>query len=186
MNRIIYGNINEWTPVKNGTQLIFETNRPRNIKFKATTNGLSEIWISTNKSMKDQKLIGLFANNTVIEFSTLETAYVIIKSESSANTFVNIRDINQETLKDDHPSYTNIEPRVKPQHNEVQQILRYVQINEQRREKQMADERKALRAELAKLAQPVITSEEPATMPDIPPLREESLLKAVTDEKATE
>ena len=181
MNRIQYGNISEWSPVKNGQTINFETNRPSRFKFECTTNSLAEIWVSNNKNMKDAKLVGMFTNYTKVEFATLETAYVLIKADKESDTFVKLRDIQQIVENSDLASYTNIEPRTRGQSSDMEKVMKYVQINEQRRERELNAERAELRQAMSKLQPQVVDGV------DVPPLKEESLLKEeAKNDEATE
>jgi aminoglycoside N3'-acetyltransferase len=75
---------------------------------------------------------------------------VQIKAEKGASVFVNIRDVDQRIAPAEKDSFVNIEPRVR-NNDEFARMMKWVKLNEERRDAAMADER----AELAKLRQQV-------------------------------
>ena len=140
------GALREWQQVKAGDVIGFESNRPRHVKFQVNANSKVEVWASDNAEMKDAVLQGAADDKVAVEYTAQASSWVQIKAEKGAAVFVNIRDVDQRIENSGAESFVNIEPRVR-KNDEFAQMLRWVKLNEERRDAALAEER----AELAKI-----------------------------------
>jgi len=140
------GALREWQQVKAGDVIAFDSNRPRNVKFQVNANSKVEVWAADNADMKDAVLQGAADDKVAVEYTADASSWVQIRAEKGAAVFVNIRDVDQRIENSGADSFVNIEPRVR-NNDEFARIMKWVKLNEQRRDAALAEER----AELAKI-----------------------------------
>ena len=150
MNRIKHGNVDNWTATKAGQVIEFASSKPRHVKFEITANSNIEVWVASDAKMSQPVLVGTSNGKTEIQYTAPATTYVQIKAEKTADIFVNIPDLDQAVENTDNPSFTSIEPRVSTG-TEYDKIAMMMKYNQQQMEQQLAAERAALRAEVAKI-----------------------------------
>jgi hypothetical protein len=144
------GSLSEWQQVKAGDVIAFESGKAKRVSFQVNANSKIEVWAADNADMKDAVLQGAAEDKCSVEYTAPASSWVQIKAEKSASVFVNIRDVDQRIAPAEKDSYVNIEPRVR-NNDEFARMMKWVKLNEERRDAAMADER----AELAKLRQQV-------------------------------
>jgi hypothetical protein len=144
------GSLTEWQQVKAGAVIAFESGKAKRVSFQVNANSKIEVWASDNKDMNEAVLQGAADDKMTVEYTALGSSWVQIKAEKGASVFVNIRDVDQRIAPVEKESFVNIEPRVR-NNDEFARMMKWVKLNEERREAAMADER----AELAKLRQQV-------------------------------
>lgn len=140
------GALSEWQQIKAGTVIPFESAKANRVSFQVIANSAIEIWAADNAEMKDAVLQGTADDKVAVEFTARGSSWVQVKAEKSASVFVNIRDVDQRVENSGKDSFVNIEPRVR-NNDQFAVMARWVKLNEQRRDAQMAEER----AELARL-----------------------------------
>lgn len=146
------GHIGQWQRVKAGDVIKFESNKAKRVEFQVNANSKVEVWAATDEGMKDAVLQGVADDKLAVEYTAVGTSYVQIKAEKDAAVFVNIPDVDQRIETTGKDSFVNIEPRVR-NNDEFARMMHWVKLNEQRRDAQMAQERKelaALKAQLSK------------------------------------
>jgi hypothetical protein len=159
------GHIGQWQRVKAGDVIKFESNKAKRVEFQVNANSKVEVWAATEEGMKDAVLQGVADDKLAIEYTALGTSYVQIKAEKDASVFVNIPDVDQQIQSSGKDSFVNIEPRVR-NNDEFARMMHWVKLNEERREAQMAQERKELAALKAQLSQQKVeTVQEPVAEP---------------------
>jgi hypothetical protein len=140
------GALTEWSKVDVSKPLQFESSKPRHVKFQVNANSKIEVWAADNAEMKDAVLQGAADDKIAVEYTAVGSSWVQIKAEKGAAVFVNIRDVDQRVENSGADSFVNIEPRVR-NNDEFARMMKWVKLNEERRNADMAQER----AELAKL-----------------------------------
>jgi hypothetical protein len=150
MKTLKNGPLVAWKQVEAGRVIEFLSTKPRHVKFQITANSPVEIWAASDEEMSDGVLIGASDEKVSVEYTANGTSYVLIKAEKKAAVFINAPDVDQTVSQSEKPSFTSIEPRVR-NNTEFDRMFQYVKLNEQRREAELATERAALRAEMAKL-----------------------------------
>ena len=140
------GPLSEWQQVKAGDVIAFESGKAKRVSFQINANSKIEVWAADNADMKEAILQGAADDKMTVEYTALGSSWVQIKAEKGASVFVNIRDVDQRIASVEKDSFVNIEPRVR-NNDEFARMMKWVKLNEQRRDAAMADER----AELAKL-----------------------------------
>jgi uncharacterized protein YgiM (DUF1202 family) len=146
------GHIGQWQRVKAGDVIKFESNKAKRVEFQVNANSKVEVWAATQEGMKDAVLQGVADDKLAVEYTALGTSYVQIKAEKDAAVFVNIPDVDQQIQSTGKDSFVSIEPRVR-NNDEFAKMMHWVKLNEQRRDAQLAEERKqlaALKAQLSK------------------------------------
>jgi hypothetical protein len=154
------GSLSEWQQVKAGDVIAFESGKAKRVSFQVNANSKIEVWAADNEKMENAVLQGAADDKVTIEYTAARSSWVQIKAEKSAAVFVNIRDVDQRIAASDKDSYVNIEPRVR-NNDEFARMMKWVKLNEQRRDAAMAAERE----ELAKLRQQVQSNVETAQEP---------------------
>ena len=149
MKSLKNGQLSSWKKISSGQIIPFQSNKPRHVKFQITANSNVEIWAGTDPKLSDGVLLGTSSEKTQIEYTAISSSYVMIKAEKSADIYINARDLDQTILNTDTPAFTNIEPRTNNS-TEFDRMMQYVKLNEHRRDAELATERAAMRAELAK------------------------------------
>ena len=144
------GSLNEWQQVKAGDVIAFESGKAKRVSFQVNANSKIEVWAAYNAEMKDAVLQAAADDKCHVEYTAQGSSWVQIKAEKSASVFVNIRDVDQRISPSEKDSYVNIEPRVR-NNDDFARMMKWVKLNEERRDAAMAEER----AELAKLRQQV-------------------------------
>lgn len=144
------GSLSEWQQVKAGDVIAFESGKAKRVSFQVNANSKVEVWAADNADMKDAVLQGAAEDKCSVEYTAAGSSWVQIKAEKSASVFVNIRDVDQRIAPAEKDSFVNIEPRVR-NNDEFARMMKWVKLNEERRDAAMAEER----AELAKLRQQV-------------------------------
>lgn len=144
------GTLSEWQQVKAGDVIAFESSKAKRVSFQVNANSKIEVWAADNADMKNAVLQGAADDKCQVEYTAVGSSWVQIKAEKSASVFVNIRDVDQRIAPAEKDSYVNIEPRVR-NNDEFARMMKWVKLNEERRDAAMAEER----AELAKLRQQV-------------------------------
>jgi hypothetical protein len=140
------GSLTEWQQVKAGAVIAFESSKAKRVNFQINANSKIEVWAADNAGMKEAVLQGAADDKMVVEYTTIGSSWVQIKAEKGASVFVNIRDVDQRIAPGEKDSFVNLEPRVR-NNDEFARMMKWVKLNEERRDAAMADER----AELAKL-----------------------------------
>ena len=143
------GSLSEWQQVKAGDVIAFESNKAKRVSFQVNANSKIEVWASDNEKMENAVLQGAADDKATIEYTALGSSWVQIKAEKTAAVFVNIRDVDQRIAPTEKDSYVNIEPRVRS-NDEFARMMKWVKLNEQRRDAQMAAELAKLKAEASK------------------------------------
>jgi hypothetical protein len=162
------GSLSEWQQVKAGDVIAFESGKAKRVSFQVNANSKIEVWAADNEKMENAVLQGAADDKVTIEYTAAGSSWVQIKAEKSAAVFVNIRDVDQRIAASDKDSYVNIEPRVR-NNDEFARMMKWVKLNEQRRDAAMAAERE----ELAKLRQQVQSNVETAQEPVAEPQSEQ-------------
>jgi hypothetical protein len=144
------GSLTEWQQVKAGAVIAFESSKAKRVTFQVNANSKIEVWAAYNADMKEAVLQGAADDKMSVEYTAPASSWVQIKAEKGASVFVNIRDVDQRIAPSEKHSFVNIEPRVR-NNDEFARMMKWVRLNEERRDAAMADER----AELAKLRQQV-------------------------------
>jgi hypothetical protein len=144
------GSLNEWQQVKAGDVIAFESAKAKRVSFQVNANSKIEVWAADNADMKEAVLQGAAEDKMTVEYTAQASSWVQIKAEKGAAVFVNIRDVDQRIAQSEKESHVNIEPRVR-NNDEFARMMKWVKMNEQRRDAAMAEER----AELAKLREQV-------------------------------
>lgn len=163
------GSLGEWQQVKAGDIIAFDSNKPRHVKFQVNANSKVEVWAADNADMKDAVLQGAADDKVAVEYTAVASSWVQIKAEKGAAVFVNIRDVDQRIENSGADSFVNIEPRVR-NNDEFARMMKWVKLNEERRNADMAQER----AELAKLKAELLSKKtEQAQDPVAEPLTEQ-------------
>lgn len=163
------GSLGEWQQVKAGDIIAFDSNKPRHVKFQVNANSKVEVWAADNADMKDAVLQGAADDKVAVEYTAAASSWVQIKAEKGAAVFVNIRDVDQRIENSGADSFVNIEPRVR-NNDEFARMMKWVKLNEERRNADMAQER----AELAKLKAELLSKKtEQAQEPVAEPLSEQ-------------
>jgi hypothetical protein len=144
------GSLTEWQQVKAGAVILFETIKAKRVSFQVNANSKIEVWAADNADMKEAVLQGAADDKMAVEYTAIGSSWVQIKAEKGASVFVNIRDVDQRIAPAEKDSFVNIEPRVR-NNDEFARMMKWVKLNEERRDAAMADER----AELAKLREQV-------------------------------
>jgi hypothetical protein len=152
------GSLSEWQQVKAGDIIHFESSKAKRVSFQVIANSKIEVWAGLKE--QDGVLQGAAEDKVAVEYTAAGSSWVQIKAEKSAAVFVNIRDVDQRIAASDKDSYVNIEPRVR-NNDEFARMMKWVKLNEQRRDAAMAAERE----ELAKLRQQVQSNVETAQEP---------------------
>ena len=159
------GALREWQQVKAGDVIAFDSNRPRNVKFQVNANSKVEVWAADNADMKDAVLQGAADDKVAVEYTSEASSWVQIRAEKGASVFVNIRDVDQRIENSGSDSFVNIEPRVR-NNDEFARMMKWVKLNEQRRDAALAEERaelKKIKAEL--LSKNTEQAQEPVAEP---------------------
>jgi hypothetical protein len=162
------GSLSEWQQVKAGDVIAFESGKAKRVTFQVNANSKIEVWAADNEKMENAVLQGAADDKVTIEYTAARSSWVQIKAEKSAAVFVNIRDVDQRIAASDKDSYVNIEPRVR-NNDEFARMMKWVKLNEQRRDAAMAAERE----ELAKLRKQVQSNVETAQEPVAEPQSEQ-------------
>ena len=144
------GSLSEWQQVKAGDVIAFESGKAKRVSFQVNANSKIEVWAADNLEMKDAVLQGVANDKMFVEYTAAGSSWAQIKAEKGASVFVNIRDVDQRIALTEKDSYVNIEPRVR-NNDEFARMMKWVKMNEERRNAAMAAER----AELAKLRKQV-------------------------------
>lgn len=173
------GHIGQWQKVNAGDVFKFESNKAKRVEFQVNANSKIEVWASEDEDMKDAVLQGAADDKVAVEFTTLGTVYVQIKAEKNAAVFVNIPDVDQRIEARDVESYVNIEPRVR-NNDEFARMMKWVQLNEERRNAALQQERAELAAIKAELSQQK-SQTEPQPVPEA-----QSQAEAVNDATGAE
>jgi predicted Fe-S protein YdhL (DUF1289 family) len=140
------GALSEWQQVKAGAVIGFESTKARRVSFQVNANSRIEVWAASNEQMKHAVLQAVADDKVAVEYTAKSSSWVQIRAEKTAAVFVNIRDVDQRIENSGADSFVNIEPRVR-KNDDFAKMMRWVQLNEERRDAAMADER----AELARL-----------------------------------
>lgn len=154
------GSLSEWQQVKAGDVISFESGKAKRVSFQVNANSKIEVWAADNEKMENAVLQGAADDKVTIEYTAAGSSWVQVKAEKSAAVFVNIRDVDQRIATTDKDSFVNIEPRVR-NNDEFARMMKWVQLNEQRRNAAMEAERQ----ELAKLRQQVQSNVKTAQEP---------------------
>jgi hypothetical protein len=154
------GSLSEWQQVKAGDVISFESGKAKRVSFQVNANSKIEVWAADNEKMENAVLQGAADDKVTIEYTSAGSSWVQIKAEKNAAVFVNIRDVDQRIAPSGKDSYVNIEPRVR-NNDEFARMMKWVKLNEQRRDAAMAAERE----ELAKLRKQVQSNVETAQEP---------------------
>jgi uncharacterized protein YgiM (DUF1202 family) len=162
------GSLSEWQQVKAGEVIAFESNKAKRVSFQVNANSKIEVWASDNERLEKPILQGAADDKVTIEYTAAGSSWVQIKAEKNADVFVNIRDVDQRIAPSDKDSYVNIEPRVR-NNDEFARMMKWVKMNEERRDAEMAAERE----ELAKLREQVQGNVETAQEPVAEPQSEQ-------------
>jgi hypothetical protein len=144
------GSLTEWQQVKAGAVVVFESGKPKRVSFQVNANSKIEVWASDNEKMENAVLQGAADDKMTVEYTSSGSSWVQIKAEKGASVFVNIRDVDQRIAPVEKESFVNIEPRVR-NNDEFARMMKWVKLNEERRDAAMSEER----AELAKLREQV-------------------------------
>jgi hypothetical protein len=158
------GHIGQWQKVNAGDVIKFESSKAKRVEFQVNANSKVEVWASTSEDMKDAVLQGSADDKVAVEYIAVGTSYVQIRAEKGAAVFVNIPDLDQRIEPTASESFTTIEPRVR-NNDEFARMMHWVKLNEQRRDAQMAQERKELAALKAQLSQQKLATE-PQPVPE--------------------
>ena len=140
------GSLSEWQQVKAGDVIAFESGKAKRVSFQVNANSKIEVWAADNADMKNAVLQGAADDKVAVEYTAAGSSWVQVKAEKSASVFVNIRDVDQRIAPTEKDSYVNIEPRVRS-NDEFARMIKWVKLNEQRRDAQMAAELAKLKAE---------------------------------------
>ena len=162
------GSLSEWQQVKAGDVIAFESSKAKRVSFQLNANSKIEVWASDNEKMQNAVLQGAADDKITIEYTSAGSSWVQIKAEKDAAVFVNIRDVDQRIAASDKDSFVNIEPRVR-NNDEFARMMKWVKLNEQRRDAAMSAERE----ELAKLRQQVQSNVEAVQEPVAEPQSEQ-------------
>ena len=170
------GSLTEWQQVKAGAVIAFESSKAKRVNFQINANSKIEVWAADNAGMKEAVLQGAADDKMVVEYTTIGSSWVQIKAEKGASVFVNIRDVDQRIAPVEKDSFVNLEPRVR-NNDEFARMMKWVKLNEERRDAAMADER----AELAKLREQVSQQSSEQEQQPVPEAQSEQ----VEDDDAT-
>ena len=140
------GNLTNWADYKGGA-IEFAANKPRYVKFEVMANSPVEVWASDTKDMKGATLVAVGNDKMSVEYTADATSYVELRAEKGSKVFTNIPDLDQKLEHSGEPSFVVVEPRVR-ESNDINRIMQYVKMNEEARDRQMAQERAQLRAEV--------------------------------------
>lgn len=140
------GNLTNWADYKGGW-IEFAANKPRYVKFEVMANSPVEVWACDTKDMKGATLVAVGNDKMSVEYTADATSYVQLRAEKGSKVFTNIRDLDQKLEHSGEPSFVVVEPRVR-ESNDINRIMQYVKMNEEARDRQMAQERAQLRAEI--------------------------------------
>ena len=171
------GSLTEWQQVKAGAVISFESGKAKRVTFQVMANSKIEVWAADNADMKQAVLQGAADDKMFVEYTALGNSWVQIKAEKGASVFVNIRDVDQRIAPAGNDSFVNIEPRVR-NNDEFARMMKWVKLNEERRDAAMADER----AELAKLKEQVVSQQSSEQKPQPVP---EAQIEQVEGDDAT-
>ena len=164
------GSLTEWQQVKAGAVIAFESGKAKRVIFQVNANSKVEVWASDNADMKEDVLQGAADDKMSVEYTAPAISWVQIKAEKGASGFVNIRDVDQRIAPSEKHSFVNIEPRVR-NNDEFARMMKWVKLNEERRDAAMADER----AELAKLREQVSQQSSEQQQQPVPEAQSEQL-----------
>lgn len=158
------GALSEWQQIKAGAVIPFKSSKAHRVSFQVIANSAIEIWAADNSEMKAGVLQGTADDKVAVEFTAAGNSWVQVKAEKSASVFVNIRDVDQRMENSGKDSFVNIEPRVR-NNDEFARIMKWVKMNEERRDAAMADERAELARLKAELSQQK-SGQEPQPVPE--------------------
>lgn len=164
------GSLSEWQQVKAGDVIAFESGKAKRVSFQVNANSKIEVWAANNADMEDAVLQGAADDKCHVEYTAPGSSWVQIKAEKTASVFVNIRDVDQRIAPAEKDSYVNIEPRVR-NNDEFARMMKWVKLNEERRDAAMAEER----AELAKLRKQVPQQDSEQKQEPVPEAQSEQI-----------
>ena len=145
------GALSDWQQIKAGTVIPFFSTKAKRVSFQVNANSAIEIWAADNADMKDAVLQGSADDKVAVEYTAAGSSWVQVKAEKNSAVFVNIKDVDQRVENTGKDSFVNIEPRVR-NNDEFARMMKWLKLNEERRDAAMAAERAELAALKASLS----------------------------------
>ncbi len=140
MQNFKIGAIDEWQNVKAGTEIEFETDRPRRIKFEVISNDNIEVWCSNQDG--EMCLIAWVYGKAEIETTIQTDSKVLIKANKGATTMIKLAAKDQPRLvytRNGNESMTDLSP-MKRENSDVAHVMKLMNLNAKRVENELMAE----------------------------------------------
>jgi hypothetical protein len=145
--------IKSWDAVAPKELLEFEANEARRVRLAFMTNGLTEVWASSEDR---EILVGVGSGQFEVEFTTEGTCYVRCLADDDTAIFMRGFAPSMVVAESQDEVFTTIMPRER-RNTEFDRMVMWTKLNEARREAQLAE---AI-ASLKQAAPPAAPSPEP-------------------------
>lgn len=139
----------DWHQLVSGEAVLFEPEgRYRTIKLEVVPQSKALVWCSFDPKLKDPKLLASTSEQFTLAFTVDRPVYIWVGLEADDH-ICSIRGSapDQRLAYVEKPAFTNIEPRSR-RNTELDRMMQYVKVNEQRREQEKAASINAMRAEI--------------------------------------
>jgi len=137
----IYRNksLESWSVVKANEVMVFETLKPRRVKFDLMSNDIAEVWVGYDESGTDLKYQGACRGQSSHEVTISQKAYIKIKTNAKASTVIRLAETDATIERPEMESFTNLNPmpRLDPA---VDRLMKLQKINFDRVKAEMHSE----------------------------------------------
>jgi hypothetical protein len=127
--------IKSWDAVAPKELLEFEANEARRVRLVFMTNGLTEVWASSEDR---EILVGFGSGQFEVEFTTEGTCYVRCLADDDTAIFMRGFAPSMVVAESDDEVFTTIMPRER-RNTEFDRMVMWTKLNEARREAQLAE-----------------------------------------------
>lgn len=152
MKKIAIQNPSDWEQVGAGEIIEFPAMGGRTLELRMNTDREVTVHVSGSPNMDGETLVCCERGMFEIAVTVKGTCYLSFVSDPEAEIYINSKAKSQIVAARELPVLTSVEPQGR-RNSEFDRMMQYMKLNEMRRDRELAQERAALRAEREALAE---------------------------------